>query len=61
MSNTREPAHSLPVARVLPLLGIAHLDRLFDYLVDTEQDEDVAPGIRVRVKFAGRTVDAIVF
>ena len=58
MSNTR--AANLPVARVLPMLGLAHLDRAFDYLVD-EQDADAAqPGVRVRVRFAGRLVDAIV-
>ncbi|SDL73709.1 replication restart DNA helicase PriA [Corynebacterium mycetoides] len=49
-----------PVARVLPLLGLAHLDRPFDYLV-TEADSPAAvPGVRVRIRFAGRLVDALV-
>ncbi|EEI16731.1 putative primosomal protein N', partial [Corynebacterium lipophiloflavum DSM 44291] len=53
-------AADLPVVRVLPLLGLAHLDREFDYLV-TEADALAAvPGVRVRVRFAGRLVDAIV-
>lgn len=60
MTNTREPASTLPVARVLPLLGIAHLDRPFDYLVDSSQDSSVQRGVRVRIRFAGRLADAIV-
>lgn len=57
--KTRTPATHLPVARVLPLLGLAHLDRTFDYLVDTEQDEAAQPGVRLRIRFSGRLVDAI--
>lgn len=60
MSKTREPAPTLPVARVLPLLGIPHLDRTFDYRVDSEQDSSAQPGTRVRIKFAGRLVDGII-
>ena len=55
--NRRRPASSLPVARVLPLLGLAHLDRPFDYLVDEAMSDDAQPGTRVRVRFAGRLVD----
>lgn len=50
----------MPVARVLPLLGLAHLDRGFDYLVAEEESEAAQPGVRVRIRFAGRLVDAIV-
>ena len=58
MSNAQ--AASLPVVRVLPLLGLAHLDRHFDYLV-TEADSSAAqPGVKVRIRFAGRLVDALV-
>ncbi|MGV9430103.1 MULTISPECIES: primosomal protein N' [unclassified Nocardia] len=46
-----------PIARVLPLLSPAHLDRDFDYLVPPELDESAQPGVRVRVRFAGRLVD----
>ncbi|WP_439032835.1 primosomal protein N' [Gordonia terrae] len=45
------------MARVLPVLGLAHLDRPFDYLVDVDQDESAVPGVRVRVRFSGRLVD----
>lgn len=55
--NRRLPAGSRPVARVLPMLSLAHLDRPFDYLVDTKQDADAQPGVRVRVRFSGRLVD----
>ncbi|MGC4932412.1 primosomal protein N' [Gordonia sp. DT30] len=39
------------------MLGLAHLDRPFDYLIDSDQDADAVPGVRVRVRFAGRLVD----
>ncbi|TSD94615.1 primosomal protein N' [Skermania sp. ID1734] len=45
------------IARVLPLLPLAHLDREFDYLIPPEFDEIAKPGVRVRVRFAGRLVD----
>ena len=49
-----------PVARVMVDVPLAHLDRPFDYLIDTELDELVQPGMRVRVRFSGRLVDAYV-
>ncbi|MGV9824868.1 MULTISPECIES: primosomal protein N' [unclassified Gordonia (in: high G+C Gram-positive bacteria)] len=39
------------------MLGLAHLDRAFDYLIDSEQDADAVPGARVRVRFSGRLID----
>lgn len=60
MASPRVPASTKSVARVLPLLGLAHLDRLFDYRIDSEQDSEVQPGVRVRIRFAGRLVDALV-
>ncbi|TQF66516.1 primosomal protein N' [Rhodococcus spelaei] len=39
------------------MLPLAHLDREFDYLVPREFDEQAQPGVRVRVRFAGRLVD----
>lgn len=53
----RTGAATRPVARVLPMLALAHLDRDFDYLVPAELDEVAQPGVRVRVRFAGRLVD----
>ncbi|MFC8043101.1 primosomal protein N' [Nocardia sp. NPDC057353] len=42
---------------MLPLLTPAHLDRDFDYLIPPEYDAVAQPGVRVRVRFAGRLVD----
>lgn len=55
--GVRAPAPSAPVARVLPMLALSHLDRDFDYLVPADLDEVAQPGVRVRVRFAGRLVD----
>ena len=54
----REPSARLPVARVAVDSPLPHLDRPFDYLVPAELDEVVSAGSRVRVRFAGRLVDA---
>lgn len=51
-----EPDH-LRVARVAVDVPLAHLDRPFDYLVPEAMAADVTPGVRVRVKFAGRLRD----
>src|SRR5690606_26850299 len=56
----RTPAEHEPVARVLPMLEVPHLDREFDYLVSAEQSDDAQPGVRVRVRFRGRLVDAFI-
>lgn len=42
------------------MLSVLHLDREFDYLVAAEQSDDAQPGVRVRVRFHGRLVDAFV-
>lgn len=49
-----------PVAQVLVDVPLAHLDRPFDYLVPATMDADVAPGVRVKVRFAGQDVDGFV-
>jgi primosomal protein N' (replication factor Y) (superfamily II helicase) len=36
---------------------LAHLDRPFDYQVPAELDPTAVPGVRLRVRFAGRLVD----
>lgn len=54
----RNPVQVEPIARVLPMLSVPHLDREFDYLVSAEQSDDAQPGTRVRVRFHGRLVDA---
>ena len=50
MAAIRTQAEHEPIARVLPLLTVPHLDREFDYLVSTEQSDDAQPGVRVRVR-----------
>ncbi|OYO20589.1 primosome assembly protein PriA [Enemella evansiae] len=54
---TRAPR---PVARVAVDMPLPHLDRPFDYLVGDELAEQVRPGVRVRVRFAGRLRDGFV-
>jgi primosomal protein N' (replication factor Y) len=49
-----------PVARVAVDVPLANLDRPFDYVVPAELDADAQPGVRVRVRFAGRLRDGFV-
>jgi primosomal protein N' (replication factor Y) len=56
----REPAAVDPVARLYVDVPLPHLDRLFDYQVPASLDAEVQAGSRVRVRFAGRLVDAYV-
>ncbi|WP_228266372.1 primosomal protein N' family DNA-binding protein [Ornithinimicrobium ciconiae] len=49
-----------PVAEVLVDSHLAHLDRPFEYAVPTDLDDLARPGVRVRVRFAGRVVDGYV-
>jgi primosomal protein N' (replication factor Y) len=58
VTEIRQAAEHEPIARVLPMLSVPHLDREFDYLVTAEQSDDAQPGVRVRVRFHGRLVDA---
>ena len=50
-------AEELPVARVAVDTGLTHLDRPFDYAVPAAAADQAQPGVRVRVRFAGRLVD----
>jgi primosomal protein N' (replication factor Y) len=45
------------VARVAVDVPFAHLDRPFDYRVPVHLDEAAVPGVRLRVRFAGRLLD----
>ena len=49
-----------PVARVLVDVPLAHLDRPFDYAVPVAMAEAAQPGVRVKVRFAGKDVDGFV-
>lgn len=49
-----------PVARVLVDVPLAHLDRPFDYAVPATMGDEARPGVRVKVRFAGKDVDGYV-
>jgi primosomal protein N' (replication factor Y) len=48
------------VAQVYVDLSLPHLDHLFDYAVGPQLAEQVQPGVRAKVRFSGRLVDAYV-
>ncbi|MET0741094.1 MAG: primosomal protein N' [Candidatus Nanopelagicales bacterium] len=48
------------MARVVVDIGLPHLDRLFDYAVPDAMSVAAQPGVRVRVRFAGRLVGGYV-
>ncbi|MFN2318981.1 MAG: primosome assembly protein PriA [Dermatophilaceae bacterium] len=50
----------MSVAAVLVDTGLAHLDRAFEYSVPEELAASVSPGVRVKVRFAGRDLDGFV-
>jgi len=54
------PVMELPVARVAVDLPPANLDRPFDYSVPADVDADAQPGVRVKVRFAGRLRDGFI-
>ncbi|TWE12536.1 primosomal protein N' [Rudaeicoccus suwonensis] len=54
------PGPAQPVARVVLDVGLAHLDRPFEYSVPHELDETAQPGVRVKVRFAGKDVSGYV-
>ncbi|WP_371825852.1 primosomal protein N' family DNA-binding protein [Nonomuraea turcica] len=51
------PAPERPVARVAVDNPLPHLDRPFDYLIPASMHETAQPGVRVRVRFAGKLAD----
>lgn len=48
------------IAHVAVDVPLPHLDRVFDYAVTPAQAAEVAPGVRVRVRFAGKLRDGYV-
>ena len=56
-ARTLRPAADNPVARIAVDLPLAHLDRPFDYLVPERLADQARPGVRVRVRFAGKLTD----
>ena len=60
-ARVRHPAAELlPVARVALLTPVPHLDRVFDYEVPEKLAAAAVPGVRVRVRLAGRLVDGFI-
>jgi primosomal protein N' (replication factor Y) len=60
LPKVAEAAEVDPVALVLVDIGLAHLDRPFEYLVPTSMADLAVPGARVKVRFAGQDVDGFV-
>ncbi|GAA4285428.1 primosomal protein N' [Brevibacterium daeguense] len=54
------PAAEDPVAVVLVETQLPHLARPFDYAVPATMDADARPGVRVRVRFAGRLTSGFI-
>ena len=54
------PASVDPVARVLVDAPVRHLARVFDYAVPETLADTAQPGVRVRVKFAGRLTSGFI-
>jgi len=48
------------IAQVFVDTGVAHLDRVFDYLVPEAMSDQVRPGVRVKVRFHGRRLSGLV-
>ena len=62
-SRTKEPAgitSSLPIAAVAVDVSLPHLDRPFDYLVPDDLAAAAQPGVRVKVRFAGKDLDGFI-
>ncbi len=59
-SGSSAMAEHLPVAQVVIDTGLAHLDRPFEYAVAAADAAAAQPGVRVRVRFAGRDHDGFV-
>ncbi len=59
--HAHEPAATDPVAHVVLDVQAPHLGRDFDYLVDETMSAMALPGALVRVRFAGRLVNGVVW
>ncbi len=55
-----EADQPLPVAAVRVVTGLPHLDREFEYAVPPQLSVAAQPGVRVKVRFAGREADGFV-
>src|SRR5699024_8831783 len=59
-SAPRPQADVAGVAQVLVDMSLPHLDHTFDYAIPTKQTDQVRPGVRVKVRFAGVERDGFV-
>lgn len=57
---TSTAAESLPIAQVCVDVRLPHLDRPFDYLIPDDLAMSAQPGVRVRVRLAGRLVNGFI-
>ena len=53
-------AKESPVGQVRVESPLPHLDRVFDYGVPESLDKAAQPGVRVRVRFAGRLLNGLI-
>ncbi len=60
LSSDDPTTTTLPIALVQVDSGLAHLDRPFEYTVPESASEGAQPGVRVKVRFAGRDLDGFV-
>ncbi|MFM2116398.1 MAG: hypothetical protein RIQ80_497 [Actinomycetota bacterium] len=57
MKGVSELTQHLPIAKVILDIALPHLDHPFDYEIPLELDQSCQPGVKVKVKFAGRNLD----
>jgi primosomal protein N' (replication factor Y) (superfamily II helicase) len=60
LTEQPDPAPGQRIAQVRVDVSVPHLDRPFDYLIPVDLTDRVVPGVRVRVRFAGRLVNGYV-
>ena len=58
--GTSPAAATDPVAQVLIETSLPHLDRIFDYLVPENLDDDAVPGARVKARFGGQEMSGYI-
>ena len=58
--SDEKPADRLPVALVRIDSPLPQLDRVFDYAVPSSMEASAQPGVRVRVRFAGRLLSGFI-
>ncbi len=57
IAGVSDLAQHLAVAKVILDISLPHLDYPFDYEIPEELDEACQPGVKVKIKFAGRNLE----